>query len=105
MDIANVTGTPIVAAASGYVTYAGYMNGYGNVVIMTHSINGRSYATVYGHMSAIGASVGQSVAQGQQVGAVGSTGRSTGPHLHFEIHIGSWNGARSNAVNPAPYIR
>lgn len=105
MDIANVTGTPIVAAASGYVTYAGYMNGYGNVVIMTHSINGRQYATVYGHMSAIGTSVGQSVSQGQKVGEVGSTGRSTGPHLHFEIHIGSWNGARSNAVNPAPYIR
>lgn len=105
MDIANVTGTPIVAAASGYVTYAGYMNGYGNVVIMTHSINGRSYATVYGHMSSIGASVGQSVSQGQKVGEIGSTGRSTGPHLHFEIHIGSWNGARSNAVNPAPYIR
>ncbi|WP_420812565.1 murein hydrolase activator EnvC family protein [Planococcus salinus] len=104
LDIANVTGTPIVAAASGYVSHAGYMGGYGNVVIITHSINGRSYATVYGHMNSINARVGQSVSQGQNIGAMGSTGRSTGPHLHFEIHVGSWNGARSNAINPAPYI-
>lgn len=105
LDIANATGTPIVAAAGGYVTFAGNMGGYGNVVIMTHSINGRSYATAYAHMSSIGVSAGQAVSQGQYVGAIGSTGRSTGPHLHFEIHIGSWNGSRSNAVNPAPYIQ
>ncbi|WP_439651592.1 murein hydrolase activator EnvC family protein [Planococcus shenhongbingii] len=105
LDIANPTGTTIVASASGYVSYAGYMGGYGNVVILTHSINGRTYSTVYGHMNRIGASVGQAVSQGQKIGEMGSTGRSTGPHLHFEVHIGSWNGARSNAVNPAPYIR
>ncbi|QKX50196.1 peptidoglycan DD-metalloendopeptidase family protein [Planococcus glaciei] len=105
LDIAAPTGTPIGASVSGYVSYAGYMGGYGNVVILTHSINGRSYATVYGHMSRVGTSVGQAVSQGQKIGEVGSTGRSTGPHLHFEIHIGSWNGARSNAVNPAPYIQ
>ncbi len=105
LDIANSTGTPIVAAAGGYVTFAGAMGGYGNVVIMTHSINGRSYATAYAHMNSVGVSAGQAVSQGQYIGAMGSTGRSTGPHLHFEIHIGSWNGSRSNAVNPAPYIR
>lgn len=105
LDIANATGTPIVAAAGGYVTFAGAMGGYGNVVIMTHSINGRSYATAYAHMNSVGVSAGQAVSQGQYIGAMGSTGRSTGPHLHFEIHIGSWNGSRSNAVNPAPYIQ
>ncbi|AQU80810.1 murein hydrolase activator EnvC family protein [Planococcus faecalis] len=105
MDIANVTGTPISAAASGIVSYAGNMSGYGNVVIVTHSINGQTHATVYAHMNSINVSVGQSVSQGQQVGGMGSTGRSTGTHLHFEIHVGPWNGARSNAVNPSPYVR
>ncbi|ANU12654.1 peptidase, M23/M37 family [Planococcus halocryophilus Or1] len=103
-DIANVTGTPISAAATGYVSFAGNMGGYGNVVILTHSIKGQTYATVYAHMSAINVSSGQAVSQGQNVGLVGSTGRSTGPHLHFEIHVGPWNGARSNAVNPMNYF-
>ncbi|WP_154669182.1 murein hydrolase activator EnvC family protein [Planococcus antarcticus] len=105
MDIANSPGTPIIAAASGMVSYAGNMGGYGNVVILTHSINGQTHATVYAHMNSINVSVGQSVSQGQQVGGMGNTGRSTGTHLHFEIHVGPWNGARSNAVNPAPYVR
>lgn len=104
VDIANSAGTPIKAAASGYVTYAGSMGTYGNVVMMTHSINGKTFSTVYAHMSSIGASQGQYVAQGGYIGAIGSTGRSTGPHLHFEVHIGPWNGARSNAVNPMNYI-
>lgn len=104
-DIANATGTPISASATGYVSFAGVMGGYGNVVILTHSINGQSYATVYAHMSAISVSAGQAVSQGQTVGLLGSTGRSTGPHLHFEIHIGSWNGSRSNAVNPMNYLQ
>lgn len=103
-DIANVTGTSIRASASGYVSYAGVMGGYGNVVILTHSIKGQTYATVYAHLSSINVSSGQAVAQGQQVGGMGNTGRSTGTHLHFEIHVGPWNGARSNAVNPAGYL-
>lgn len=103
-DIANVTGTPISAAATGYVSFAGTMGAYGNVVMLTHSINGQTYATVYAHMSAIKVSAGQAISQGQTVGLVGSTGRSTGPHLHFEIHVGPWNGARSNAVNPMNYF-
>ncbi|WP_135449721.1 M23 family metallopeptidase, partial [Planococcus citreus] len=49
-------------------------------------------------------SVGQKVGQRQFIGGMGNTGRSTGPHLHFEIHVGSWNGSRSNAVNPANYL-
>ena len=105
MDIANSTGTPIIAAASGMVSFAGSMGGYGNVVILTHSINGQTHATVYAHLNSINVSVGQSVSQGQQIAGMGNTGRSTGTHLHFEIHVGPWNGARSNAVNPTPYIR
>lgn len=104
-DIANAPGTPIVASAGGYVSFAGSMGGYGNVIIINHSINGRAYATAYAHLNSIGVSVGQEVSQGQHIGGMGNTGRSTGPHLHFEIHIGSWNGARSNAVNPAPYLQ
>ncbi len=103
-DIANSPGTPIHAAASGYVSHAGSMGGYGNVIIITHVINGQSYATTYAHLNSINVSVGQAVSQGQNIGGMGNTGRSTGPHLHFEIHIGGWNGARSNAVNPASYI-
>lgn len=104
VDIANSTGTPIVASAAGYVSYAGAMGTYGNVVMITHSINGQAYTTVYAHNSSINVSVGQAVSQGQRIASMGSTGRSTGPHSHFEIHIGSWNGARSNAVNPMNYI-
>lgn len=104
IDIANSVGTPIMAAASGYVSYAGAMGTYGNVVMITHSINGQTYTTVYAHNSSLSVSVGQAVSQGQRIASMGSTGRSTGSHLHFEVHIGAWNGARSNAVNPINYI-
>ncbi|KAA0955179.1 peptidoglycan DD-metalloendopeptidase family protein [Planococcus sp. ANT_H30] len=104
-DIANETDTPIVAAATGYVSYSGVMGGYGKVVILTHSIEGQTYATVYGHMSSINVSTGQAVSQGEKVGGMGSTGRSTGTHVHFEVHVGTWNGSRSNAVDPSLYIR
>ena len=104
VDIANIVGTNVVSAAPGFVSYAGTMGGYGNVVIVTHSINGQTHATVYAHLDSIGVSVSQSVSQGQSVGKMGNTGRSFGSHLHFEIHVGPWNGSRSNAVNPANYI-
>lgn len=104
IDIANGTGTPIQAAASGYVTFAGAMGTYGNVVMMTHSINGKTHATVYAHLNSISVSQGQYVSQGGRIGAMGSTGRSSGPHLHFEVHVGNWNGSRTNAVNPSNYI-
>ncbi|MDJ0333516.1 M23 family metallopeptidase [Planococcus sp. S3-L1] len=104
-DIANETGTPIVAAATGYVSYSGVMGGYGKVVILTHSIEGQTYATVYGHMSSMNVSTGQAVSQGEKIGGMGSTGRSTGTHVHFEVHVGTWNGSRSNAVDPSLYIR
>jgi murein DD-endopeptidase MepM/ murein hydrolase activator NlpD len=104
VDIANGVGTPILASASGYVSFAGVMGGYGNVIILTHSINGQTHATVYAHLSSIGVSKGQAVSQGQRIGGMGNTGRSFGSHLHFEIHVGPWNGSRSNAVNPAAYV-
>lgn len=104
IDIANGVGTSINAAASGLVSFAGSMGGYGNVIILTHSINGQTHSTVYAHLSSINVSVGQSVSQGQRIGGMGNTGRSFGSHLHFEIHIGNWNGSRSNAVNPLNYI-
>lgn len=104
IDIANSTGTPVVAAASGVVTYAGWMNGYGNVVMITHSINGQTFATVYAHLSGFWTSKGAVVSKGQKIAPMGNTGRSFGSHLHFELHVGEWNGKRSNAVNPLRYI-
>ncbi|MGE7842211.1 murein hydrolase activator EnvC family protein [Lysinibacillus sp. NPDC093712] len=104
VDLANKTGTPIWAAADGVVSYAAPLSSYGNVVILTHSIDGKIYTTVYAHLSAFNVSVGDEVSQGQQIAAMGSTGRSTGPHLHFEVHIGSWQGQAVGSVNPLKYI-
>ncbi len=104
VDLANKTGTPIWASADGVVSYAAPLSSYGNVVILTHSIDGKIYTTVYAHLSAFNVSVGDEVSQGQQIAAMGSTGRSTGPHLHFEVHIGSWQGQAVGSVNPLKYI-
>lgn len=97
IDLGTINATPpIKAAAAGTVTYSAFNNGgYGNLIKIAHA-NG--VETVYGHCSARYVQAGQTVAQGQVIGAVGSTGRSTGNHLHFEIRI---NG---NAVNPQNYI-
>lgn len=104
IDIANSIGTPIVAAADGVVSYAGTMSGYGTVMMVTHSIEGQIFTTTYAHLSGFNASVGDTVSKGQQIARMGNTGNSTGPHLHFEIHVGEWNGSRSNAVNPLRYV-
>lgn len=95
LDIAASTGTAYSAAASGKVTFAGYKGSYGNLIVITHSNGVQTY---YGHSSKIYVSVGQSVSQGQTIGAVGSTGNSTGPHLHFEVRV---NGV---AYNPQNYV-
>jgi murein DD-endopeptidase MepM/ murein hydrolase activator NlpD len=95
IDITASTGTPILAAAAGTVIYAGWLGGYGNLVVVDH---GNGLATAYAHASATLASVGQSVAQGETIALVGSTGNSSGPHLHFEVRV---NGV---AVDPLLYL-
>ena len=95
IDIAAPTGTPIRAADGGRVALAGWTGGYGNYTCIQHNA---SLSTCYGHQSRIGVSVGQNVSQGQVIGAVGSTGHSTGPHLHFETRI---NGV---PVSPLGYL-
>lgn len=95
LDIGAGMGASIVAAGAGDVIYAGANGGYGNCVMVDH---GNGIVTVYAHMSSIGVSYGQYVTAGQYVGAVGSTGVSTGPHCHFEIRI---NGAQTD---PAAYF-
>lgn len=104
IDIANSTGTPIVASADGVVFKAGALSTYGNVVMITHNIDGATYTTVYAHMSRIAASNGDSVKKGEVIGYIGSTGRSTGPHLHFEIHKGAWVNQATGAMNPLQFI-
>lgn len=84
LDVAAPSGTPIKVAAGGTVTTAGWNNSYGYMLIVSH---GNGVQTVYAHCSQLIARNGQSVAQGQVIGKVGSTGNSTGPHLHFEIRV------------------
>lgn len=84
IDFAAGTGTPIRASADGVVVYAGPRGGYGNATVIDH---GNSLATLYAHQSAIHVSVGQQVLRNQAIGAVGSTGFSTGPHLHYEVRV------------------
>ncbi len=104
IDLANSIGTPIVAAAGGAVVYAGPLSTYGNVVIITHSLNGEIYTTVYAHLNSYNVGVGDVVEKGQQIAQMGNTGRSTGSHLHFEVHIGPWQGQKAGNVNPLRYI-
>jgi murein DD-endopeptidase MepM/ murein hydrolase activator NlpD len=97
IDLAGSYGTPIYATADGTVRRAGWNSGgYGNLVEIDH---GRGITTRYGHMSAIMVSPGQHVTRGQQVGRMGSTGRSTGNHLHYEVRIDG------RAVNPIPFMK
>ncbi len=93
IDIGASQGSPIAAYANGKIIFAGWKSGYGNFVAIDH---GNGMVTRYGHMSAIYVSVGQQVTVGQRIGAVGSTGASTGPHLHFEVII---NGEYRNPQN------
>jgi murein DD-endopeptidase MepM/ murein hydrolase activator NlpD len=84
IDLGAPYGAPIAAAAAGAVIYAGWLGGYGNLTVIDH---GGGLATAYGHQSGIAVGVGGQVAQGQVIGYVGSTGHSTGPHLHFEVRV------------------
>ena len=97
IDLAGPIGTPIYATADGVVSDAGYNNGgYGNLVKINH---GRGIETRYGHLSAILVSPGQHIVRGQQIARMGSTGRSTGSHLHYEGRIDG------RAVNPIPFMK
>ncbi|MFJ7735945.1 murein hydrolase activator EnvC family protein [Lysinibacillus sp. NPDC097287] len=104
IDLANKTGTPIWAATDGVVSYAAPLSTYGNAVILTHSINGAIYTTVYAHLNGFNVSKGDVVTKGQQIATMGATGRVTGPHLHFELHNGTWQGQAVGSVNPLRYI-
>ncbi|MDX5322599.1 MAG: peptidoglycan DD-metalloendopeptidase family protein [Exiguobacterium sp.] len=107
IDLAAPVGTPIRAAQTGTVTTAGWGGAYGNHVIITHVINGQVWTTVYAHLSSVSVSAGQRVSQGQHIGGMGSTGNSTGSHLHFEIHRGGYSYSSSsagNTVNPASFF-
>ncbi|SDH20393.1 N-terminal domain of peptidoglycan hydrolase CwlO-containing protein [Alteribacillus persepolensis] len=95
---------PVVAAANGTVVQATYMNGYGNTVMISHRIDGKQVTTLYAHLSSSSVSAGDSVSKGDNIGIMGNTGASKGPHLHFEVHEGPWNGAKSNSVNPRQYV-
>lgn len=95
IDFRAATGTAVRAAGAGKILYAGWKGGYGNAVIIDH---GNSLATLYAHLSGITVGVGQGVAKGQMVGRAGSTGMSTGPHLHLEVR------ANGVPVNPLGYL-
>lgn len=95
LDFRGPIGAPIYAAAKGVVSFVGQKSGYGNIVEVSH---GNGLVTRYAHMSKFHAHVGEKVQAGAVIGAIGSTGRSTGPHLHFEVRI---NG---RAVNPRPFL-
>lgn len=95
VDIGASYGATIVAADGGTIITAGSVSGYGNCVVINH---GNGITTLYGHMSSIAVSVGQKVSKGQTIGYVGSTGNSTGPHLHWEVTV---NGVRQNPLNYA----
>ncbi|MXO75471.1 peptidoglycan DD-metalloendopeptidase family protein [Altererythrobacter aerius] len=95
LDFRGPTGAPIYAAATGRVIFVGVKSGYGNVVEISH---GNGMVTRYAHMSRFASRVGQTVEAGDVIGAIGSTGRSTGPHLHFEVRI------NDRAVNPRPFL-
>jgi len=93
IDIGAPYGAPVYSLKAGTVTYAGWMEGYGNVVVVSHG----DISTLYAHNSSLSVSVGQTVAGGQQLSNVGSTGWSTGPHIHFEVIKNGTN------IDPAPY--
>lgn len=95
LDFAGPIGAPIYAAADGKISFAGYRQGYGNIIEIDH---GNGLTTRYAHMSRFRADAGDQIEAGQIIGAIGNTGRSTGPHLHFEVRV------HGRAVNPRPFL-
>ena len=106
VDFAKSGYHEIKASASGKVIRSYTSSSYGETIILRHTINGQTWETLYAHMRSGSRKVreGQSVKQGQVIGVMGNTGNSTGQHLHFELHKGTWNINKSNAVNPLSYL-
>ncbi|WP_373356533.1 DUF5930 domain-containing protein [Pseudoroseicyclus sp. CXY001] len=96
VDLAAAIGTPVYSTADGVVTHAGWSSGYGRLIKIQHEFG---IETRYGHLNAIRVQVGQRVSQGERIGDMGNSGRSTGPHLHYEVRVGG------QAINPMIYIR
>lgn len=101
VDISAPIGTPVVSMKPGVVSKSYYSESYGNVIFILHN-NG--FESVYAHMSKRMMEKGEKVNRGQVIGEVGNTGRSTGSHLHFEVHKGRWNIEKSNAINPVALL-
>lgn len=97
IDVAAPEGTNVVSIADGVVTRSYYSDTYGNVIFIEH-LNGLE--TVYAHLHVRGAEEGQAVTEGESIGTVGNTGRSSGNHLHFEVHKGNWNIDKSESIDP-----
>ncbi len=95
IDIANKKNTPIVATADGIVVFSGWMRGYGNVIAIEH---GQKYRTVYAHLAKNLVKKGEFVTKGQEIAKMGNTGRSTGPHVHYELHL------NKRPINPMRYL-
>ena len=95
IDIANSKNTPIVATADGIVVFSGWMSGYGNVIAIEH---GHKYRTVYAHLAKSLVKKGEFVTKGQEIAKMGNTGRSTGPHVHYELHL------NKRPINPMKYL-
>ena len=95
IDIANKRNTPIVATADGIVVFSGWMRGYGNVIAIEH---GKKYRTVYAHLAKSLVKKGEFVTKGQEIAKMGNTGRSTGPHVHYELHL------NKRPINPMKYL-
>ncbi|AOM81949.1 murein hydrolase activator EnvC family protein [Salisediminibacterium beveridgei] len=102
-DFGRDGGRNIYAAESGTVISSGWFGGYGNTITVSHVVNGSSVTTLYAHLSGSNVSKGQRVSRGQVIGTMGTTGTSTGVHLHFEVHPGGYSGS-SSAVNPMGYL-
>lgn len=102
-DFGGEAGLNIYAAEAGTVFSAGWMNGFGNTIMLSHNINGKEYTTLYAHLAAMDAAPGDRVERGEVIATMGTTGVSTGIHLHFEVHPGGYAGS-SSAVNPAKYL-
>jgi murein DD-endopeptidase MepM/ murein hydrolase activator NlpD len=95
LDISARRGTPVIAPADGVVVFAGRNGGLGKSVRISH---GFGYTTAYGHLDSIDVEVGEEIQRGELIGGLGNSGRSTGPHLHYEVHVDG------KAVNPLYYV-